>query len=348
MGLEEERFALDKQQFEIDSAFREREVTAEENDLLLKQQEAAKPAWKNPIFVAVLAAAIGFVGNVVVAALQGYYAHKQVQEKAFADEHLAREKADSDLILEASKGNYETRANNLRSLLDLGLISNPETSKRLAAVLVSGILPNTSQNSRTTDNTQTSSISTLANITESHPDGLQSPSNPPHPSLKLLVEKTVSVPPGDYAQSSNPSCSNPALENVGVVANAIATNTLSSAFPQLDSLFHANDQVAVFPPDATALSSSGGDIAKLLTPNRSAACAVIALNLKGHHVARVEIAAADQANPFAPCIEQSGPWSICQIGWSAWTYRIVDGELVATFKNWSSNRTRVARIQVFE
>jgi hypothetical protein len=351
VDLGEENLKLEEKKFEKESGFRDREIRVAEEDVQLRKDESKKPAWRDPIFVAVLAASIGFLGNVVVASIQGYYSHKQLQDKAADDEHLARENADSALILEASKGDYQTRANNLRSLVDLGLISDPQTSKRLSAQLVSGILPNTSATGQSF-NGNTSPPSPASG--SKSPAGQGSGSNRSPASISestptaLVAEKIVAVPPGDYALSSNPSCGDPDVENVTAIATAILAKRLDVEFPELKTLSGGGSQTAIFPANSSGLASQGGDIAKLLAPTRSASCAIIVSNLPSPSAARVEVSAADASSTWSPCTEQAGPWLICQIGWSAWTYKISDGVVVATFKNWSGDRQRVARIRIYQ
>jgi hypothetical protein len=351
VDLEAENLKLEERKFEKESGFRERELRVAEEDVQLKKDESKKPAWRDPIFIAVLAASIGFLGNVIVAGIQGYYSHRQIQDKAAVDEQLARENADSALILEASKGDYQTRANNLRSLVDLGLISDPQTSKRLGAQLVSGILPNTSVSGQSVNGipSQPSSASGGSSTAGQASGSNRSPASVGESiPTALVAEKTVAVPPGDYALTSNPSCSNPDVENVTAIASAILSKRLDAEFPELKTLSAGGGQTRIFPANSTASSSQGGDIAQLLAPTRSASCAIIVVNLPSPTAARVEVSAADGSSTWSPCTEQSGPWLICQIGWSGWTYKISDGVVVATFKNWSGDRQRGARIRIYQ
>lgn len=112
--FEREKWQFDKQVREREIAIREREQATKESDLLIRQKEHAASRWRNPLTVAVFAAAVAAAGNAVVA-----YVNGQGQTK------LELNKSEQARIFEMIKtGDPDKAAANLSFLLDAGLITD--------------------------------------------------------------------------------------------------------------------------------------------------------------------------------------------------------------------------------
>ena len=97
MAAEDE--ALERDRFQSEKAFREREVlllernqSLREEQLELKRAEAIRPRWSTPLVLAILAATVAAAGNAGVAFVNG------VQQRA-----LERQKSENSRILEMIK-----------------------------------------------------------------------------------------------------------------------------------------------------------------------------------------------------------------------------------------------------
>jgi GH24 family phage-related lysozyme (muramidase) len=124
--------SFEQEKSESERAFRERELRikerAQENadtELQMKRTEQAASRWKNPLVVAILAAAIAGVGNAWVAYFNGT-----------SQTALEKLKSEQARILEMIKtGNADKAAENLQFLLDAGLILDPAIGARLREFL---------------------------------------------------------------------------------------------------------------------------------------------------------------------------------------------------------------------
>jgi hypothetical protein len=111
LTLEERKFAQEIADKKRDLDIREREVAA-------KEKELSRSRWSSPLVLALFAASLGLVGNIVVALVN----NKNTQD-------LERLRAQSTLILEAIKGgSSETTCKNLVFLVGLGLLDDSTRS----------------------------------------------------------------------------------------------------------------------------------------------------------------------------------------------------------------------------
>lgn len=125
-GVEQERLDLDRERAKQDYSFRERELALHNRALELKEADQRESKWRNPLIVAVMAAAVAIAGNAIITYIQNRETDKLAQEKIGADFKLAQAKAQSDLILEAIKtGDPEKARANLRFFIQAGLIEDP-------------------------------------------------------------------------------------------------------------------------------------------------------------------------------------------------------------------------------
>jgi hypothetical protein len=118
---------------DVERDFREREVSVKEKEqriaefeLKLKEREQAASSWRNPLVVAILAAAIAAAGN---AGISVYNGRSQRQ--------LESQKADQARVLEMlrTNGDKELAAGNLQFLLDAGLIADADFQRSLRTFL---------------------------------------------------------------------------------------------------------------------------------------------------------------------------------------------------------------------
>jgi hypothetical protein len=116
-----------------DYALKQRELDIKEREVKIKEAELTRSRWLNPTVIGLFAAALGLIGNVIVA---GY--NNSNSEK------LERERAQSNLILESIKtGNSQSACKNLVFFVQLGLLEDPKGSIRscVSAPLNSPVLP---------------------------------------------------------------------------------------------------------------------------------------------------------------------------------------------------------------
>lgn len=118
----------DREKWAAEFSFRDRELTLSERtyelatqELELKKLETAHSGWRSPLVVAILAATIAATGNAVVAFTNG-----------ILQRELENEKAEQTRILEMIKtGDPDKAAENLKFLLDSGLVSKADTTQKL-------------------------------------------------------------------------------------------------------------------------------------------------------------------------------------------------------------------------
>jgi hypothetical protein len=118
--LEQAKLGFEREKWQQEFALRKRE---------LKRQVG----WSSPLVIAILGAALAAGGNLLVNLFN-----------ANATEKLEREKAESALILEVVKtGNDDVKkaAGNLSALLQMGLITDPNTRASLQAYLDKPVAP---------------------------------------------------------------------------------------------------------------------------------------------------------------------------------------------------------------
>lgn len=120
------------QRWVAESMLRDREVTVKERkahckerELALKEVELREGRWRNPLVVGIVAAALAAAGNAYVA-----------YHNAAAQRQIEAEKAEQERILEMIKtGDRDSAAENLRFLIESGLIVNQELRDRLEKFL---------------------------------------------------------------------------------------------------------------------------------------------------------------------------------------------------------------------
>jgi hypothetical protein len=136
LQFEREKWEAELAERDRDFALREREQKNRDDDIQLKRNEQAASKWRNPLTVAIFAAAIAGLGNAGIAALNGYLQRDLESTKRDAERALEENKAESTRILEMIKtGNTETAAKNIEFLLETGLVAEGNRVTRLQAFL---------------------------------------------------------------------------------------------------------------------------------------------------------------------------------------------------------------------
>ena len=104
--------ALDLRERKLE--IREEEVSLRERLSDLREKDSQRSKWRDPLFLAIVAAIVGLMGNLTVTFIQGR-------------ENIAAEKlkAQSDLILQAIKTNESDSGRNLAFFVKLGLLDDP-------------------------------------------------------------------------------------------------------------------------------------------------------------------------------------------------------------------------------
>jgi hypothetical protein len=98
--LDREKFEFEKLKAAQDYELRKQDLDLKRRELDLKEEDQRASKWRSPLVVGVFVAGLGLPGNVVVS----YPQNK-------ATEALAREKAQSDLIVESIKTGDAAKAN---------------------------------------------------------------------------------------------------------------------------------------------------------------------------------------------------------------------------------------------
>lgn len=130
--IREHPSTLDAQKWEVERGFREREIavkereqTLRETELDLRRKDQASSGWRSPLVVAIFAAAIGAAGNAAVTFVSG------VQQRA-----LEAQRSEQAMLLETIRtGNPDTAAENLRFVVEAGLVTRPSLVASVRAFL---------------------------------------------------------------------------------------------------------------------------------------------------------------------------------------------------------------------
>ena len=113
-------------------AFEREKWQAEESwrrdELGLKRSELSRPQWFNPLVIAILAAAVAAVGNIVVTLVCSHEQSRLISDQAAEIRRLEQANAEAARFLKVLKSNDPDRAAvNLQFLIEAGLISDGGT-----------------------------------------------------------------------------------------------------------------------------------------------------------------------------------------------------------------------------
>lgn len=137
-ALEWERVALEKQRQEADARFRQRELELQQAELDLRRQESARKQWQNPLFIGLLAAIVGIVGNIVVSMINGVLERQKLEQQALQadlrhrlEQQLAAQESEFELIRQAfAKTDRDQYFRHFLDLIELGFVRDPDGNLR--------------------------------------------------------------------------------------------------------------------------------------------------------------------------------------------------------------------------
>ena len=119
-----------------DLELRERDQTNRDAELALKTREQRASAWRNPLTVAIIAAAVAAAGNAVVAVVNGRLQRALDESRQQSEMSLERSKAEGLRILEMIKtGDPERAAANVEFLLQSGLLADEALAAKVGTYL---------------------------------------------------------------------------------------------------------------------------------------------------------------------------------------------------------------------
>ena len=135
-NLDVARLEFEREKWAADLKLREREFDLRQAELEIKRAEQRGSHWRSPLTVAVFAAALAAAGNAVVALVNGNNQRDLEDRKAKAEIAVEESKAESSRILEMIKtGDPDSAADNLRFLVDTGLIATTTRVEKLSEFL---------------------------------------------------------------------------------------------------------------------------------------------------------------------------------------------------------------------
>jgi hypothetical protein len=104
--------SIEERRFQAETTSRNQELALREREVAVKEEDSRRSRWLSPMVIALLAAAVGLLGNVVVATLNNQ-----------ASQQLERLRSQSNLVLEAIKtGDQPGACRNLVFFVALGLL----------------------------------------------------------------------------------------------------------------------------------------------------------------------------------------------------------------------------------
>lgn len=156
---------------------------------------------------------------------------------------------------------------------------------------------------------------------------------------QVIAAQDISVDHGDYADVNNPPCKSYPENALAVVLDGLVHGKI--AIPSVDKF--VGSIVDLLPGQlGDALGQTGGEIGKFLHPNRYSNCKFVMMKLPpGATDVSVHVFAGG-----VECVQPDGPYRYCPVGFSAWGVWQDGNYIGATFKNWSHNLARSARIEV--
>jgi nucleoid-associated protein YgaU len=163
---------------------------------------------------------------------------------------------------------------------------------------------------------------------------------------QLIATQTITVPSSDYVLSDNAPCPTGGKFNFNDLNAAATVAGIASAatgFP-----------VGVLLPLGMVLVGDAAKnpsvVSQWIVPAeaRHSTCASLAIRVPaGARDVTVKVYAAEAGGPLRECTQVDGTFLKCPTGWNAWSYTRKGDLIVALAKNWSHNRTRVMKIEIW-
>jgi len=173
----------------------------------------------------------------------------------------------------------------------------------------------------------------------------------------LIASKQYVVGPGEYAGGDDPPCIRRGMEDVAAIAKNFATQHRTQSFGFVRKDTPAPPVVLSAPHDGVgpslivdtvqnAVPKTARNPADPATKYASCGTIVFVLPNKTGQV-RAVLAAGNETEVPLPCASAQAQYMKCDVGSAAWTSFREDTYFVATFKNWSANVSRTAKIDLY-
>jgi hypothetical protein len=174
----------------------------------------------------------------------------------------------------------------------------------------------------------------------------------------LIGSKQYVVGPGQYVGTDDPPCIRRGMEDVGRIAKNFAAQQGTQSFGFVRKDTPAAPLTLSAPSDTAGpslivdavqntLPKTGGNAADA-GADKYASCGTIAFVLpKNIGQVRAMLTAGNETEAPLPCATVQGQSMKCDVGSATWTFFREDRYFVATFKNWSENLSRTAKIDLY-
>lgn len=130
------QLAFEREKWQAEESWRRDELELKRDELGLKRSELNRPQWFNPLVIAILAAAVAAVGNIVVTLVCSHEQSRLISDRAAETRRMEQANAEAARILEVLKTNDPDRAAvNLQFLIEAGLISDGGTRESVQEYL---------------------------------------------------------------------------------------------------------------------------------------------------------------------------------------------------------------------
>jgi hypothetical protein len=129
---------LELRRLELEEKKTEQEYLVRLKEIGLKEADARRSRWSNPLVLSIVAATIAAAGNAYISWLNGSNQLAVESTRNAALREIEQEKAEAERILEATKSSSPGDAEEkLKFLIAVGLIANPNRQAALEAYLTS-------------------------------------------------------------------------------------------------------------------------------------------------------------------------------------------------------------------
>jgi hypothetical protein len=174
----------------------------------------------------------------------------------------------------------------------------------------------------------------------------------------LIASKQYVVGPGQYAGVDDPPCIRRGMEDVATIAKNFAAQQGTQSFGFVRKDTPAAPVTLSVPRDTAGPSLIVDVVQNTLTKtgrnaadagaDKYASCGTIAFVLpKNIGQVRAVLTAGNETEAPLPCATVQGQSMKCDVGSATWTFFREDRYYVATFKNWSENLSRTAKIDLY-
>jgi hypothetical protein len=174
----------------------------------------------------------------------------------------------------------------------------------------------------------------------------------------LIASKQYVVGPGQNAGADDPPCIRRGMEDVARIAKNFAAQQGTQSFGFVRKDTPAAPLTLNAPSDSAGPSVIVDAVQNTLTKtgrsatdsgaDKYASCGTIVFVLpKNIGQVRAVLTAGNEAEAPLPCATVQGQSMKCDVGSATWTSFREDRYFVATFKNWSENLSRTAKIDLY-